>query len=304
MTWTSWPRPRRASTSGPASGPRPRARRDGLPRVERGGTWSVWNIGASIAACSAWSTPRRPCTARSRNVSCHWSCWSPPGVPKASHGSAVAQRQRGRQRGARARAGAQRGRQARLEPEHLAAGAEREPEPGDRPASTAASRRTAWPTPGCPSGRRRRGGRCRRGRRRRPRPATVGSPTPGLGVARRRPRPCAATAPAREPGARPPGLSRAQLEDAAARRPAPARSAAYSRASSSRRQRDVARPGRRTRPRGRRTRASAHSTTGAPSDGSASARSSGRPSAVEQAQCCSSTGPWPHGPVLATSTPR
>jgi hypothetical protein len=47
---------------------------------------SEWSIGASSAACSACATPRGPWIARSANSTLHWSCWSPPGVPNASHG--------------------------------------------------------------------------------------------------------------------------------------------------------------------------------------------------------------------------
>ncbi len=63
---------------------------------------------------------------RSSSTSCHWSCWSPPGVPQASAGRPSCSASVGVRGGARALAGRQAAREARLEPEHLRAGVERE----------------------------------------------------------------------------------------------------------------------------------------------------------------------------------
>ena len=105
---------------------------------------------------------------------------------------AVAQRQRRRERGARALARQQRVRQARAPARSSAPGCPGGSRARGWSASSAASRRTAWPRRCCPSGRRRRRGRCRRGscrarrrsaRRRRParRPQ---APGPGGGTVR------------------------------------------------------------------------------------------------------------------------
>ena len=42
----------------------------------------VWSAGASIACCGSYP----PTSSRSTSSSCHWSCWSPPGVPSAMTG--------------------------------------------------------------------------------------------------------------------------------------------------------------------------------------------------------------------------
>ena len=111
-----------------------------------------------MASCR--SSP--PCTTERKKCRLHWSCWSPPGVPKASHGLAVAQRERRRQGRTGPCARPQRGRQPRFQPEHLGPGAEAEAERPGWSGNSATSRRWAWRRPCCRSGRRRRGGRCRR----------------------------------------------------------------------------------------------------------------------------------------------
>ena len=68
--------PIRPSATTPA-GTRPRGQKDS-------GKCVVWNFGASI---ESWrSSPK--CTCARKKSKDHWSCWSPPGVPKASRGPA------------------------------------------------------------------------------------------------------------------------------------------------------------------------------------------------------------------------
>ena len=81
---TSWPRSRSparvaagsrsSATSVPGSAPR---------GWNEAGKLSLCQAGASMASCRDAPIPRW----RSRNSSCHWSCWSPPGVPQASTGT-------------------------------------------------------------------------------------------------------------------------------------------------------------------------------------------------------------------------
>ena len=84
-TPTSWPRPRSSAIASPPSA----ASTSTAPRLARragrtsSGSGSCGTSGASIAACR--SSPRT--TWCRKNVSVHWSCWSPPGVPNAMYGS-------------------------------------------------------------------------------------------------------------------------------------------------------------------------------------------------------------------------
>ena len=73
----------------------------------------------------AWRCAQEP-------VQCHWSCWSPPGVPKASQGSPSRSARRRRQRGARPLAGRRARRAARRSSQNICAPrAEAEAELGD-----------------------------------------------------------------------------------------------------------------------------------------------------------------------------
>ena len=157
LTVTSWPRARSSaiasSPSLDSTASEPSCARRGKNEL---GKWSVWNSGASIAAWRSapkWTWRRKTC-------SDHWSCWSPPGVPKASrdrrHGT------RGRGAASSGDACAARARTAALPPARTSARACRAASraPGWS-ASRRASRRSASPRRGCRSGRRRPGGRCR-----------------------------------------------------------------------------------------------------------------------------------------------
>ena len=127
---TSWPRrsspaitssPSRSSTTAPA-GVHARGQNESTSAV----VCSDGRVDRLLRRCS------RPTIMRSSTGSCHCSCWSPPGVPSAISARPVAQHERGRQRRARARPGAQGGGGAGIEPRHLQPGAEAEPELGDR----------------------------------------------------------------------------------------------------------------------------------------------------------------------------
>ncbi len=103
----------------------PPRQRPARPSDGRAG-WRAGRTSLEMAGMEQRRVNRRlqvhpPCTSRRNKISCHWSCWSPPGVPKASDGLAAAPRHRGRQRRARPSARCQRGRQALGQPEHLRA---------------------------------------------------------------------------------------------------------------------------------------------------------------------------------------
>ena len=236
--------------------------------------------------------------ARSRNSSCHWSCWSPPGVPRpapARRRAAPASARAWCAGGARARA-----RSAAPPPARTsAAGCRGGSRARGWSASSAASRRWASPRSCCPSGRRRRCGRCRRGSR--PvRTAPSARPTPAAGVrppARRRVEHV-------RRGSR--GVAAAGATRAAARRrrASPIRAAPLGdvRRGEQRRRR-ARRRRRRTRPRGRRRRACSASTDGVHAVGASTGRarqSGSRSSMRELLQQRRALAP---GPVLRPSQP-
>ena len=171
-----------------------------------------------------------------KTCSDHWSCWSPPGVPKASTG-----RRRGRRAKARASsAAACRGASAWGVPPRARTSGARVPsgeaELRGSPASSGASRRSASPRRGSRGGRRRRRGTCRRG---------VGSPPPGSASNR--------VLLATIAGSSPPGPGRSSPE---ASPPISAGARPRTRARADRRAGRRRSRGRRTRRRGRRRRAS------------------------------------------------
>ena len=262
-----------------------------LARVERARE-AAWCATSARRSPPAASCP--PTRWRSRNSSCHWSCWSPPGVPQASTGTPSRSTRVGRERGARAAPGRQRGRQPLLQPEHLHPAAEAEAELGD-------GRRALQPA-------------AARGRRDHVAPAVDDVDVAGVAAgharpARRSARPWSrrrrglrgARARGRTPasrGSRPSGRARAQLERRRARRPGRPRSAAYA-GESSVVERDVGAvavpglavgEGELAAP--RRRRGCRRPSTGRAPPGRRARRACAR--------VCSSAGPWPQGPVLAT----
>ena len=153
-------------------------------------------------------------------------------------------------------------------------------------ASSAASHRSGWPRPCCPTGRRRRRGRCRRGS---PRPAPRSARPGRSGPPERRP---AGPGPARTPGSRGcapvgrPGRSSREARLADQRRALRGVRRGEQGGQRRRRRRRRTRP-----PVGERELAAPRPTAWMPSavDGSSAAGRRGR----RAAQLCSSTGPWP-----------
>ena len=237
---------------------------------------------------------RRRARCRSRNGTVHWSCWSPPGRAEREHRPVVVEDQAGAERGARPLAR----REVRAAPSSsqniCARVPQREPELRDRRASSAATRPTGSPTPGCPSGRRRRDGRCRRGLS--PTAETVGSPDAGARLRRR-----TRTATRRQPRRATAGRARAQVARLPRRRRAaralprrPGEGGSSSGTSAA-----VAVPGlpvgeRELRP-PRRPVCTSSARSGPHRERTSSASSI--------ASCCSSIGPCPQAPVLRTVWP-
>ncbi len=134
---------------------------------------------------------RRAAPHARKKCTCHWSCWSPPGVPNARTGTPSLRARDGVRVAGRAAAGGERVGQALVEPGHTAAGCRGGSRARAPPGWTGASRRTGWRRPCCPSGSTMsRWRRCRRGsgrpraRRARPAPGTPGSGDRGLARAR------------------------------------------------------------------------------------------------------------------------
>ena len=153
--------------------------RVGLAWVERAREVRGVEGGASIASCRF--SP--PTGGASRNTSCHWSCWSPPGVPNASTGRPS----RSARLGESVVRGRRPGRSEFGSPSSNQDICSRVPSgkpSSGSPATTAASRRSAWRPRGCRTGRRRRCGRCRLPVS--PVRDTVGSPTRRVVPASRR----------------------------------------------------------------------------------------------------------------------
>ena len=261
-----------------------------LARVERA-TGSAWCGRPARRSPPAGSA--RSARATRRNCSDHWSCWSPPGVPNAitaspsrsaSDGVSVV---RGRLPGASAFG------QPPLEPEHLRPGAETEAQAGDRRRARAASRRWGSPRPCCPS--RSTTSTWQVSPAGRPRGRASARPTPSRGHRPRDVRERAAAAARGRPAS--PAAARATPP----RRPA--RGARRRTRAQQRLQRHVGEP-RVAVPRlaigERQLGALDHRVDVArPDRWPMAARSKPRSSA----SCCSSTGPWLHGPALRRCSP-
>ena len=133
-----------------ARGFRPPARRAArcAARTKSGNARNARPARRSLPAdsCLAW-------TCRRKNCVIHWSCWSPPGEPQARYGSPSRSAMVGRERGARALARRQRGRDDFPRARTSARGCRGRSRVPGSPARIAASRRTASPKSCCRPGR-------------------------------------------------------------------------------------------------------------------------------------------------------